>query len=360
MIAKFRELDAVDSSWILENIPEIHRRTQLSDDKWELLTERLVIELSAAEKTGYLSHLRDTSVYVAGSMARWEANDDSDLDIMILNQAQGSAPLTKVQRAHTLALVDRIRHETGFRPFSRGGDFVQFHSVDDLGQGIGAPHDNSTNQFTARMMLLLNGVALINDDFHQKSFDLVLDSYWRQVSDRSEPFMPVYLLNDIRRWWLELCLNFEKQNPPEPVTGIGSPPGAVTDGQAQRRLSNLKLRYSRVLGPFSALMLILFVSNHEGVTYEACRQILSATPVERLLYLRRVGDDKLARSVEELLVGYDRYLALIKGSKSDVKDLVKSAQWRTIKASAYDFGDKVHAILKVCGDEKPIQRYLVV
>lgn len=358
MIQTIQSLNEDDLEWIRTEAPEIFRRLGVSAVLWDSLSDCLQIELSGSQRNQRLSHLDSASVYVAGSMARWEANDDSDLDVMILHDSGGSSPLTDVQRAHTLALVDEIRGQTGFRDFSRGGHFVQFHSVDRMTTGIGGEDDNSTNQFTARMMLLLNGVPLINQAFHDKAFDQVLDSYWRQVPEPSTPFRPVYLLNDIRRWWLELCLNFEKHNPP--VASDSTSVDRISDTQASRRLNNLKLRFARVLGPFSALMCMLFEADHDGITKAVCKNILTATPIERLMHLRRNGPEDLSEAVESLIRDYDRYLDMIRTPKPELLDLVKSSAWPEIKDSAYAFGDSVHSLLLQCGAGKPISRYLLV
>ena len=360
MIERYRDACPADKEWMRVHIPEIGRRVEVSDSKWDSLSARTTFELIPAIKSGLLAHAGRSSVYVSGSMARWEANDDSDLDLMILHNASGSARLSTVQRAHTLALLDRIRHSTGFQEFSKGGDYVQFHSVDDLVSGIGSPKDNSTNQFTARMMLLLDGMPLINPVFHEDAFDLVLGAYWRQVEDRSSGnFLPVYLINDIRRWGLELCLNFEKHNPPASRQNADQQKG-ISPIQAERRLSNLKLRYARLLGPFSALMLILYESEPDGILFTTCREILTVTPVERLLHLRRVADKALSTQVEQILTSYNAYLTFAKQTKEQLLEQVSGSGWQTIKDEAYAFGDLVNSALLACGDEKPIKRYLIV
>ncbi len=358
LIQTVQGLDETDLEWIRTEAPEVYRRLKVSTTLWNSLSDCLEIELSGSQENQRLSHLDVASVYVAGSMARWEANEDSDLDVMILHEASGTTPLTLVQQAHTLALVDEIRDQTGFRPFSRGGHFVQFHSVDRMTKGIGGEDDNSTNQFTARMMLLLNGVPLINQAFHDKAFNQVLDSYWRQVSEPNTPFLPIYLLNDIRRWWLELCLNFEKHNPP--IAPTFNSQSQTSDAQASRRLANLKLRFSRVLGPFSALMCILFEASDLGVTKALCANILKATPIERLMHIRRNASGTLRESVEALIRDYDKYLSMIRAPKIELLEKVKSPSWVEIKKSAYSFGDSIHLLLMECGAQKPISRYLLV
>lgn len=339
-------------------LPHFRNRQRHTALMWEELERNVQIEKAKAPEDIF----DRGCAYVTGSLARDEATMTSDLDLFIVDSLplggeSWASPMTRPEEAHFLSAVDTCRRRTGFRPFSQRGRFVSTHSFMLMVQAIGNAEDDFTNRFTARMLMLLNSRPLINEQGYNDAREMIMDFYWRQQPDRHAPFLPVFLLNDIRRWWSIVLLNFEFHNPPATLAQTGE-----NDRQrrAQRRVNNLKLRHARVMAAWTPIIGILVASEDRGITRSQLMPILNDTPVDRLLRLLDL-DISIAEKAEDVLVRYDRYLAFMDCSKEELFSKVMEDNWSDeVKPEAYEFGDSIAALLQEAGRGKLLYRYVQV
>ncbi len=141
-------------------------------------------------------------VYVTGSYGRGEASEHSDLDLFVVSRvAADSETAWLPDAARLLGELAAAKHAHGFldSPGTEGYGLV--HSVDALVSALGQSHDDAENTFTARLLLLLESRALVEDAVYSDVIDRVLRAYWRDFDDHRDGFVPGYLANDILRLW---------------------------------------------------------------------------------------------------------------------------------------------------------------
>src|SRR5438552_17572008 len=107
--------------------------------------------------------------------------------------------------------------------------------------------------------------------------------------------MPAFLANDILRMWRTFCVNYEARTQSEPPRK-----------KAKRKLKNYKLKHSRLLTCYSALLYLLVVfSKHKTAHPTDALEMVKLTPTERLEWIQKeTGLSKIA----ELLACYERFL----------------------------------------------------
>lgn len=337
-----------------EVIDEITRRWQLSESRWEALTKTLEIDRTG-EKWPW------AAVYVTGSLARYEAYELSDLDLFIIHflptdaDPEYSEP-TLVDTATLVAVLDAARSLNEFEPFSDGGHYLTPHSFQQMCVGVGGPQDDATNRFTARMLLLLNSLPLINPDAYARAREEILRLYWRDHQDPGTPYLPIFLLNDLRRHWLTMCLNFEQKNPPTQVEKYGSVSGG------RRRIGNLKLRAARLLGCYTPILALLAESTDEGITRHAAEQVFLMKPLERLrrIHFKCSGEaSELSGSIIEL---YGQYLILMRETEDELDKKLSGSDnyWKEVKTQTTQIGDRVSELLQILGEENFLYRFIVI
>ncbi|KIC57931.1 nucleotidyltransferase domain-containing protein [Microbacterium hominis] len=337
--------------------PEIDRRRLYTQQRWEALDylARTHFESSAVQGRAM--------IYVTGSLARGEATEGSDMDLFvadclnIVKDCASSNPncdhLNYVDTAGLVHRLDQVRHDAGFRAFSRGGEFIRTHHLSRLVELMGDPLDDAENAFTARILLLINSRSLWNQEAYVEARQRILDAYWKLQESKAD-FHPILLMNDLRRWWSVLCLNFERYNKRQVVDDYSA------KSPASRRIANLKLRYARMIAAFTPILLLIDGSDELGrVSRESVESILSASPVERLEALERDGRDARTRELAgTVLDRYDSYLILMRDPESAVSRLVvDESKWREIKTEAYDFHADFSSLYRSVGSDRLLYEY---
>jgi hypothetical protein len=89
----------------------------------------------------------------------------------------------------------------GFPAFSGDGRYLEVQYVHEMERVLGSPRDDSLNAFTARMLLLLESQPLYADGIYGRLLTRIIGFYYRDFSDRAKDFLPVFLINDILRFW---------------------------------------------------------------------------------------------------------------------------------------------------------------
>lgn len=291
------------------------------------------------------------SVYVTGSYGRLEAWSGSDIDLFFLHGGENEFPYTTFIRV--AAEIVQATEAMHFPPFTGDGKYLDVHYVGQMEKVLGSPADDYCNAFTARMLLLLESRPLINDATYESLLSRVLGFYFRDFADHEMSFMPVFLQNDILRFWRTLTLNYEQDR--FTLTTLAG--DALEEEKAASALKNFKLKFSRLSTCFS--MVAHLSSATPPVTLDQIRALCHLTPAQRFEELRgrSAEADALIDSIQHL---YDKFLERTQQDKAAVKktfatsDLRKEAQ-----AQANRYGEAIYELLQVITPADRL-RYLVI
>ena len=280
-------------------------------------------------------------VYATGSFGRCEASAHSDLDLFILGKRNGKAGPDGMEGSLLRGLDEicikadliEVTRKLGIPEFSGDGRYLTHYSVHEFTKALGTPEDDVTNTFTARLLLLLESRPLVGRTVYQENIEEVVAQYWRDYGDHKTDFMPAFLANDILRLWRTFCVNYEARTE------------RVPDKQkAKGKLKNYKLKHSRLLTCYSALLYLLSVYHSaRTVTPIDASEMAAMTPTERIEWLRRQADLADARpALDELLTAYERFLDSTDMSEAElVRKFLTAATRREYMEHAHHFGDLV-------------------
>lgn len=224
----------------------------------------------------------DLSVFAAGSLGRFEYGKKSDLDLFLISQEKNFSRLSEIKIYSELISINK---KLGFDDFSNDGQFLKIYNIENLTKEIGSSIEDSENLFTTRMLFLLESQFLSNSETRIKQLKQIVSYYYKDNED-TENFRPLFLLNDILRFWRTLCLNYE-----------------YTRGDSNRpwKKKNLNLKFSRMLTVYSTVLPLIsgFISEEEELI-----KLLDIPPLERL----SKGLDSL-KSTQLLCKDYDTFLS---------------------------------------------------
>jgi hypothetical protein len=319
-------------------------------------TEELRQKLSEAERIAD----GKACVYATGSFGRCEASLHSDLDLFIVSK-MGNEKTSDGKQQSLLKRLDDIRikadlievtRELNIEEFSGDGKYLVHYSVQELTATLGKPEDDALNTFTARLLLLLESRPLLGETVYKDVIEEVIAPYWKDFADHKGDFVPAFLTNDILRLWRTFCVNYEANTSSEP-----------TAENAKRKSKNYKLKHSRLLTCYSALLYLLAVYGRQNtVSPDDVVQMTQLTPTQRLEGL--LGQNALVdahSAVQRLL---DQYEAFLQTTNISEKELIEKFQHkatsRIYMASANTFGEAMFEALTRIGKGSRLHRLLVV
>jgi predicted nucleotidyltransferase len=310
---------------------------------------KLRLELKGAE--ALCSNM--ACVYMTGSFSRGEASHHSDLDLFIVGKsADGQRALGGLDEILIKSDLVRATRRLGIPDFSGEGEYLTHHTVERIVETLGKPEDDVSNTFTARLLLLLESRPLIGEEIYHEVISKVVRAYCKDYADHATDFVPGFLANDILRMWRTFCVNYEARTQ-------SAPPAK----KAKRRLKNYKLKHSRLLTCYSALLylLVLFLRN-KTVSPEDISGMVALTPTERLEWLCLQSEVVPARpKLEELLALYEEFLVRTDASEDElVERFMDEAKRKEYFESASRFGDLVFEVLEAFGGGNRFHRLLVV
>jgi predicted nucleotidyltransferase len=299
-------------------------------------------------------------VYATGSFGRCEASAYSDLDLFIVSK-MGNEETSDGKQQSLLRRLDDIRikadlievtRELNIPEFSGDGKYLVHYSVQELTGTLGKPEDDALNTFTARLLLLLESHPLLGASVYKDIIEEVIASYWKDFADHKGDFVPAFLTNDILRLWRTFCVNYEANTSSEP-----------TAENAKRKSKNYKLKHSRLLTCYSALLYLLAVYGRQNtVSPDNVVQMTQLTPTERLEWLLEQKNLVDAHAAIQKLL--DQYEAFLQTTNLSEKDLIEKFQNKTTgrayMTSANSFGQSMFEALTSVDGGSRLHRLLVV
>lgn len=273
-------------------------------------------------------------VFAAGSLGRFETGKISDLDLFIVSNEK----ISKLDEYKLFSDLIRLNESLELPQFSSDGKFLKVHHLEDLIKATGDDKDDLENQFTTRLLLLLESKPISNIDLYNQSLNQVLNNYFRDSSDKKD-FQPLFLLNDMLRYWRTLCLNYERDR-----------------GNAKPWWKkNLNLKFSRKLTVFSTVLAIL--SRHVS-TSEDLVNLSQNVPLERLAFsLDQIDDLSLLAPFKEALDDYESFLAAKSHADLEIKeeDVIDG-----FRLKADQFGEFIYKALHSEKLDKKLVRFLAI
>jgi hypothetical protein len=283
---------------------------------------------------------KDVCIFAGGSLGRFETGRKSDLDVFFLARpVAGNRPVGRLQEIQLFADVIRLNERLSLPPFSGDGRFLRVHRLDDLVNSTGdSSRDDSENLFTTRLLLLLESKPISNDTLYHSAVSTVVDNYFRDGKGRHN-FQPLFLLNDILRYWRTLCLNYER------------------DRTLQKPWwkKNLNLKFCRKLTVFSTVLAI--VSEMVSTT-EQFIKFSQLVPLQRLAAtLDHIAEESLREKFAYLLDDYEEFLAAKSYAELEQKNPEKIEEFRE---KAQTFGDFFYDVLESKRLKRGLVRYVLV
>lgn len=298
----------------------------------------------------------DGTVYATGSYGRLEAGPQSDLDVFIVS-------LNNEGEARVAAKIDGIRQimiknnlivaarESELPDFDAGGKFLETHLYKDIVSEIGSPSDDFKNTFTGRMLLILESQPIIGCDIYNKLRMDSVNSYFADFSGNESDFVPYFLVNDILRMWRTFCVNYEYFNNSE-------------NRGSSWRVKNLKLKYTRMLTCYSALIYILLIYKLYGtVTPDDVIEMSKITPIQRVSDFINSEQFKFLENINNIkelsnniVSDYGEFLEFVQTDDNLIRSVKEDEEsWRR---KSHDFGGHVARMLEAIGGDDAMSNRL--
>lgn len=267
---------------------ELNSFRNLSQEKLNQLRKELTLALSEEFKD------YGVCIYACGSLGRLEFGSSSDLDAFYIidsPQRGNDKFISDANKKTFFSKIEQVGKKLNFPAPSKNGKYLVFTPREDLFD-IGSQEEDSKNSYTARMLLLLESKPLYHPVAYNKLIEDVVDRYFIDYPDHTEDFNPLYLMNDIKRYWYTLCLNYENRRD-------------KNDDKAERYRKRLKLKFARRITCFSMLACLY----KKGIDKNYVVNCVKMTPFERFEMLAK-GDRELTDVLEEIKRKYEHYLEL--------------------------------------------------
>ena len=177
-------------------------------------------------------------------------------------------------------------------------------------------------------------------------------AYWRDYEDHKKDFIPAFLANDILRLWRTFCVNYEART-------FTDPP----EKKAKRKVKNYKLKHSRLLTCYSALLYLLSkYSDQHTVHPDDALTMSKLSPTARLEYL--LGQDHIAAAHEtigKLLLQYEAFLTATDAPEAEmIARFLNPMVAKEHFQSANNLGDLTFTALGLIGQGNSFHRILMV
>ena len=279
-------------------------------------------------------------VYCAGSLGRGDVGIQSDLDLFVVT-TRPEDKKERLQEVRLLASAINTNEMLEYGPFSNDGKFLKVYSHDEMLRALGAPYDDSENLFTARMLMLLESKCVLGDQLYGESLNGIIENYFRDSRGKTT-FRPLFLLNDLLRYWRTLCLNYEqiRYDPTRPW-----------------RKKNINLKFSRMLTVFGTILPIL-AENMDSSSFIV--DLVSLSPHERFSRgLDALNDLTLSEGYRQFLDDYEAFLSW-KDVDGTPDELPSEVLGRVSREAASRFSEFIYLALMHKSVASDMKKYLVL
>lgn len=290
------------------------------------------------------------TIFTAGSYARNEASVHSDVDLFFLyDRPSINHTHSRIKEIKLFADVLKIVEGMGFPEMSNDGEYLKILYLDQNLAELGGRTDDYQNHFTTRMLLLLESRAVFNDSGYNSAVSKVVESYFRDYEDHATEFRPIFLVNDILRFWKTLCLNYEhKRNQPE----------FDEERRIKQKVKNFKLKYSRLLTCFAS---VAYLSSFpEPMRPEDVSEMVSLTPLQRLKH----AQSRMPSAAEAIEAATDQYVWFLRKTELPSAQLYEwflNKDNRSVAFSkARSFGDTIFDVLREVASKNNYMRSIVL
>jgi predicted nucleotidyltransferase len=304
-----------------------------------------------------LDEVRDfptLAIYGAGSYARLEASEHSDIDMFFLNAGDEkdiSELRTKCMRL--FGKVIDIIDDMGFPKLSNDCEYLVLLHTKEIVSNLGNRKDDHENYFTARMLLLLESQCVYGDEPFERITTEIVRSYFKDFPDHKQTFTPMFLLNDICRFWKTLLLNYEHKRK------FQEGEQDIEERKTHQKVRNFKLKYSRMTTCFASIAAL--GSYLAPVTEEQVLEMTKLTPRQRLQSITSRIPEATA-AVNDVLNQYAWFLEMTGLPTSDLEAHFSDKQQRTeMFRKANEYGDSMFRLLQTIDQTGPtLLRTLVI
>ena len=295
-----------------------------------------------------LSKFPNLTIYAAGSYGRLEAWKYSDIDLFFLLNGSVDSEKSNINQIQLFSNIIEISDKFGFPPFSNDGEFLKVLSLDEMIEKLGGQFDDYENHFTARMLLLLESKCLFNDRIYKDAITKIIESYFRDYPKHKADFRPVFLINDIIRYWKTLCLNYENKR---------NQPTSDPQKKLKQKIKNFKLKISRMTTCFATIAALS--CQLDATTCESVIKLVDKTPMERLQnVVDYIPDSKDA--VDSLHAEYEWFLGKTGLTQKELEGHFKDEKSREKmfdKAECYS--QTMFEVVKLADKKYDVFKYLV-
>ena len=274
------------------------------------------------------------TIFSAGSLGREEIGTSSDLDTFIISKDK----IKKLDEIKIFSKLIAVNDNLEYPEISNDGEHLNIHNIDEIKMTLGSPDDDKQNIFTERMLLLLESKYLCGEDIYNEIIDNIVELYFRDKNGK-QTFKPLFLLNDILRYWRTLCLNFEQTR---------------HDETRSWRKKNINLKYSRMLTIFGTVFAIIVKPlNTKEEILELCR----LTPMQRFASGLDILNDE---SLEEEYKSFLGYYQLFLEAKENGNIEEDAKEKKTLNENAIKFSDFIYKVLSDKKIDMEFRKYLII
>lgn len=315
-------------------------RKELSARRLEELTRRLRV-------CPVVNKQRRLCIYVCGSYGRLEASSTSDLDLFLVNNdLRTKVSVSRLDEILVRAEIIKTARDMQFPEFSNDGEYLQTHSLNSILTELGGRVDDYQNYFTARLLLLLESRPIHGDKTYSLILHKIIEAYYRDYHDHEVNFRPIFLLNDITRFWKTLCLNYEHRRNRKQKDPIK---------KSKHHLRNLKLKFSRMLICFS---MAIPLAVRPSTSPEDVLGLVRLTPFERLETVARTESEQ--QKIRDLRQAYVWFLREIEDPDAILTRLTDREYRDDIFGRGREFTKLVYGLLSECVPSSDALRYMVL
>nr|VFJ62541.1 MAG: hypothetical protein BECKFW1821C_GA0114237_100280 [Candidatus Kentron sp. FW] len=250
--------------------------------------------------------------------------------------------IRRIDSLQLLSTVIGINERLGYPPFSNDGQYLDVYSFYDMLEVLGSPRDDAQNLFTVRMLLLLESRPIFNEKLYISKIKEILEHKYFRDSSGKDSFRPLFLVNDILRYWRTVCLNYELIR---------------NDRDRPWRKKNINLKFSRMLTVFGTILPLIA---KPASTQECVEKLIRFTPLERFAAgLDHLDDDSIADKFMDFLGIYEEFLVLKEemGQKERLSDPFIDKKTRDM---AKEFSWFLHECLTHKNINEEYRKYLIL